>query len=279
MGDEIDEKTVFVRNLDEQVTEDLLKELFIQMGPIQFVHIRSNPNSRFAFVEFQHEESVIFACEMLNGIKLFDKNLTVLPRDRTKNAEAYQRLQRQQREEQSYRGNMGKQQMYHSQQHMDRNFVNMLPPVNFANQASPMTSYQNGYQTFRTPNQPVMRRSNSYNDFQDQRYSAPTASYGNSSNDRANFYREDSRNAMSSRSSYNDLRSDYNYQEQDRYRANNRRRDDEMQTPRGVYNKRQHEGDSYRRERESSGERRYDGRPRDRDYDRSPKRRRDNYYQ
>lgn len=41
-------------------------------------------SNKFAFVEFQDVESVLFAVEMLDDIVLFGKRILVAPRDNTK---------------------------------------------------------------------------------------------------------------------------------------------------------------------------------------------------
>ena len=47
-------------------------------------HQNAQPNRpNFAFIEFQDEESVLFAVEMLDEIELYGKKITVIPRDRT----------------------------------------------------------------------------------------------------------------------------------------------------------------------------------------------------
>lgn len=60
------------------------------MGTVVKVIIKESrpvPNStfknKFAFVEFQEIESVLFAVEMLDDIALFGKKITVAPRDKT----------------------------------------------------------------------------------------------------------------------------------------------------------------------------------------------------
>ncbi|KAE9547401.1 hypothetical protein FO519_009386 [Halicephalobus sp. NKZ332] len=53
------------------------------MGPLYNVNIVNNPTSKFAFVEFVDESSVIYACRMMQGLKLFGKYVTVKPRSKT----------------------------------------------------------------------------------------------------------------------------------------------------------------------------------------------------
>uniref|UniRef100_A0A914BZJ4 RRM domain-containing protein n=1 Tax=Acrobeloides nanus TaxID=290746 RepID=A0A914BZJ4_9BILA len=91
--EEIDSQSVYVSNLHANVTKELIHELFIQAGPVALANkiflkgarsLQSTPESsndvpeyRYTFVEFKHAESVPFAIEMLNGIKLFGKPLWV----------------------------------------------------------------------------------------------------------------------------------------------------------------------------------------------------------
>jgi len=79
-----DAKTVWCGNLADQVTEELLYELFLQVAPLERVKIpidREGRKSNFGFVTFKHEVSVPYAVQLLNGIKMFDKNLNVKPRN------------------------------------------------------------------------------------------------------------------------------------------------------------------------------------------------------
>jgi len=78
------ERTLFVSNIDERVTEELLYELMIQAGPVENVVIkRPDKHSPYAFVIFEDEESVPYAIAMFKGTELFDRALTLKPRDHT----------------------------------------------------------------------------------------------------------------------------------------------------------------------------------------------------
>ncbi|XP_041920198.1 RNA-binding protein 7 [Alosa sapidissima] len=79
VSDEAD-RTLFVGNLDPQVTEELLFELFLQAGPLIKVKIPKDNDGRakqFAFVNFKHEVSVPYGMELLNGTKLFGRALKI----------------------------------------------------------------------------------------------------------------------------------------------------------------------------------------------------------
>ncbi|MFH4983448.1 hypothetical protein AB6A40_010157 [Gnathostoma spinigerum] len=73
------ERTCHVGNLSDKVTEPILKELFIQMGPVENVFIKPH----YAFVVFEDVESVPFASDCLDRITLFGQKITVRPRSHT----------------------------------------------------------------------------------------------------------------------------------------------------------------------------------------------------
>ena len=87
MGDNIDreqrnqEATVHVGNLDSLVTEEILWELFSQAGPLERLHIPrdkvTGEGSGYGFVEFSLERDADYAARLLNGIKLYNRNLRV----------------------------------------------------------------------------------------------------------------------------------------------------------------------------------------------------------
>ncbi|XP_030060086.1 splicing regulator RBM11 isoform X2 [Microcaecilia unicolor] len=77
--DEMD-RTIFVGNLDNDVKEEILYELFLQAGPLIKVSIakdkEGNPKS-FGFVCFKHTESVPYAIALLNGIRLYGRPIKI----------------------------------------------------------------------------------------------------------------------------------------------------------------------------------------------------------
>ncbi|CAG9539941.1 unnamed protein product [Cercopithifilaria johnstoni] len=93
--DDPSERTCYVCSLHENVTEELLKELFSQVGPLDTVILRtssnrdSGPTHRYALIVFKHEVSVLFACEMLDRIELFKKQISVRPKQGTQQALQY----------------------------------------------------------------------------------------------------------------------------------------------------------------------------------------------
>lgn len=74
------DRTLFIRNLDQKVTEELLFELFLQAGPLIRTKIPKDPDGKqktFGFVVFKHEVSVPYAMQLLSGTMLFGKTIHV----------------------------------------------------------------------------------------------------------------------------------------------------------------------------------------------------------
>ncbi|XP_073440569.1 splicing regulator RBM11 [Dendrobates tinctorius] len=70
------DRTVFVGNLDCNVKEEILYELFLQAGPLTKVTMAKDKDGNlksFGFVCFKHAESVHYAISLLNGIRLFGR--------------------------------------------------------------------------------------------------------------------------------------------------------------------------------------------------------------
>uniref|UniRef100_A0A8C6SW81 RRM domain-containing protein n=1 Tax=Neogobius melanostomus TaxID=47308 RepID=A0A8C6SW81_9GOBI len=79
IGEETD-RTLFIRNLDQRVTEELLFELFLQAGPLIRTKIPKDPDGKqktFGFAVYKHEASVPYAMQLLNGTMLFGKAIHV----------------------------------------------------------------------------------------------------------------------------------------------------------------------------------------------------------
>ncbi|XP_040903229.1 RNA-binding protein 7 [Toxotes jaculatrix] len=77
--DETD-RTLFIRNLDPRVTEELLFELFLQAGPLIKTKIPKDSDGKqktFGFAVYKHEESVPYAMQLLNGTSLFGRSIHV----------------------------------------------------------------------------------------------------------------------------------------------------------------------------------------------------------
>ncbi|XP_026198022.1 RNA-binding protein 7 [Anabas testudineus] len=74
------DRTLFIRNLDSRVTEELLFELFLQAGPLIKTKIPKDSDGKqktFGFAVYKHEVSVPYAMQLLNGISLFGRTIHV----------------------------------------------------------------------------------------------------------------------------------------------------------------------------------------------------------
>lgn len=73
--------TAYVGNLDAQVSEELLWELFVQAGPVVNVYVPKDRvtglHQGYGFVEFRSEEDADYAIKILNMIKLYGKPIRV----------------------------------------------------------------------------------------------------------------------------------------------------------------------------------------------------------
>ncbi|XP_037494441.1 splicing factor 3B subunit 4 isoform X3 [Jatropha curcas] len=73
--------TAYVSNLDPQVSEELLWELFVQAGTVVNVYVPkdrvTNLHQGYRFVEFRSEEDADYAIKVLNMIKLYGKPIRV----------------------------------------------------------------------------------------------------------------------------------------------------------------------------------------------------------
>lgn len=73
--------TIYVGDLDQQISEALLWELMLQAGPVVNVHIPKDKltgvHQGFGFVEFRSEEDADYAMKVMNMIKLFGKAIKV----------------------------------------------------------------------------------------------------------------------------------------------------------------------------------------------------------
>ncbi|XP_076001131.1 RNA-binding protein 7 [Genypterus blacodes] len=79
ISDETD-RTLFIRNLDSRVTEELLFELFLQGGPLIKTKIPKDTDGKqksFGFAVYKHEVSAPYAMQLLDGTTLFGRTLHV----------------------------------------------------------------------------------------------------------------------------------------------------------------------------------------------------------
>eukprot|EP00768_Dysnectes_brevis_P008448 gnl/Dysnectes_brevis/7650_a13034_408.p1 GENE.gnl/Dysnectes_brevis/7650_a13034_408~~gnl/Dysnectes_brevis/7650_a13034_408.p1 ORF type:complete len:206 (+),score=14.67 gnl/Dysnectes_brevis/7650_a13034_408:73-690(+) len=75
--------TLYVGDLDPQVDEFILYELFLQGGPIVSVNMPRDPltglHRGFGFVELPTAEDAQYCMKLFHNIQLFDKNIKVKP--------------------------------------------------------------------------------------------------------------------------------------------------------------------------------------------------------
>ncbi|GAA6218293.1 RNA-binding protein 7-like isoform X1 [Lates japonicus] len=74
------DRTLFIRNLDSRVTEELLFELFVQAGPLIKTKIPKDADGKqktFGFAVYKHEVSVPYAMQLLDGTSLFGRTIHV----------------------------------------------------------------------------------------------------------------------------------------------------------------------------------------------------------
>ncbi len=73
--------TVYVGNLDEKISEELLWELMLQVGPVVNVHMPKDKVTGkltgYGFVEYRSEEDAEYAIKVLNMVKLYNKPIKV----------------------------------------------------------------------------------------------------------------------------------------------------------------------------------------------------------
>lgn len=72
------DRTLFCINIDEKCTEDILYELFLQVGPIDNIIRKADRNGNIiSLVTYKHIESCEYAIKLFNGINLFNQSLKV----------------------------------------------------------------------------------------------------------------------------------------------------------------------------------------------------------
>lgn len=72
---------MYVGNIDERFTQDLLSELMTQVGPVRQVHMPqdrvSQSHQGYGFIEFDTPASAEYAAKVLNGIRVWGKPIRV----------------------------------------------------------------------------------------------------------------------------------------------------------------------------------------------------------
>lgn len=73
-SDRNQEATVYVGNIDPQVSEEIVWEVFVQAGPVVSVYMPkdrvTNLHQGYGFVEFRSEEDADYSIKILNMIKV-----------------------------------------------------------------------------------------------------------------------------------------------------------------------------------------------------------------
>jgi splicing factor 3B subunit 4 len=79
--DQDKEATVYIGNIDERATPQMIYEIMVQMGPIHNIHMPrdrvTQTHQGFGFVEFRSPQDAEYAANVMNGIKLYGKSLRV----------------------------------------------------------------------------------------------------------------------------------------------------------------------------------------------------------
>nr|CDS33872.1 nucleotide binding protein 2 (nbp 2) [Hymenolepis microstoma] len=76
---EID-RTLYISNLPPDISDVVVYELFLQAGPVESVTLKGN----YGFVTFEDEESVLYSCSLFEGVRLYNYELTIKPRQGSK---------------------------------------------------------------------------------------------------------------------------------------------------------------------------------------------------
>ena len=73
--------TIYIGGIDEKVTDSLIWELMLQVGPVVSVHLPkdrvSQTHQGYGFCEFQTEEDADYAVKIMNQIKIFGRPIRV----------------------------------------------------------------------------------------------------------------------------------------------------------------------------------------------------------
>ena len=89
----VDERhTLYVGRVHPKVTDEILFELFLQVGPLLKVLLPKKERGEtahkgFAFVEFKHQESLDYAIAVLTGQSLYGQQLVIKHKNKLKESE------------------------------------------------------------------------------------------------------------------------------------------------------------------------------------------------
>lgn len=146
MSSEVD-RTLWVGNLHEKVTEEILYELFLQAGPLQKVNIAKDKDGRpkrFAFITFDHSCSVPYTIQLLNETSLYGNPLRI----QCRSGSVHQQQPQQQQQQQQFHMN---QNPYQNNSPVGNPFQGNAPAMKPYRSAQPIRSgnfnqYQNSGQ-------------------------------------------------------------------------------------------------------------------------------------
>ncbi|KAJ2854249.1 Spliceosome-associated protein 49, partial [Coemansia erecta] len=75
------EATIYIGNLDDRVTDELVWELMVQVGPVVNVHLPKDRVTQsaqgYGFCEFQSAEDCDYAVKVMNMVKLYGKPMRI----------------------------------------------------------------------------------------------------------------------------------------------------------------------------------------------------------
>lgn len=73
--------SIYIGNLDDRVTDELIWELMTQVGPVQNVHLPKDRVTQstqgYGFCEFHNETDAQYAVQVMNMVKLYGKPMKV----------------------------------------------------------------------------------------------------------------------------------------------------------------------------------------------------------
>ncbi|TKR92564.1 hypothetical protein L596_007192 [Steinernema carpocapsae] len=85
-----DERTLYVSNLADKVTSNLLEELFVQLSPLEAVYLNEGQH-RYALITLNDPDSVQYVCDKLDNIKLWSLPSKFVPKEEQNNSESTKR--------------------------------------------------------------------------------------------------------------------------------------------------------------------------------------------
>uniref|UniRef100_A0A1I8A597 RRM domain-containing protein n=1 Tax=Steinernema glaseri TaxID=37863 RepID=A0A1I8A597_9BILA len=98
-----DERTVYVANLHERCTKEILEEMFVQLSPVESIYMPEEGH-RFALIVLDDEDSVPFCCDMLNEVCLYGTPIKVTPKAGSEQLKSYLARKKDNEPDQSYQG-------------------------------------------------------------------------------------------------------------------------------------------------------------------------------